>query len=82
MEEIVKVNGLFMSFGRFNILKDCNMTVHKGDIYGFVGRNGAGKTTLIRAITGLITPQKGTITLNTSKRRGDVYVGYALFHGK
>ncbi len=70
MEELVKVNGLFMSFGRFNILKDCNMTVHKGDIYGFVGRNGAGKTTLIRAITGLITPQKGTITLNTSKRRG------------
>lgn len=70
MEELVKVNGVFMSFGKFNILKDCNMTVHKGDIYGFVGRNGAGKTTLIRAITGLITPQKGTIEINATKRRG------------
>ncbi len=48
------------------------MTVHKGDIYGFVGRNGAGKTTLIRVITGLITPQSGTFNLNLSKRKGVV----------
>ncbi len=48
------------------------MTVHKGDIYGFVGRNGAGKTTLIRVITGLITPQSGTFNLNLSNRKGVV----------
>lgn len=72
MEELVKVNSVYMSFGKFNILKDVNMTVHKGDIYGFVGRNGAGKTTLIRAITGLITPQKGEIILNTSKGKKGV----------
>ncbi|MCR5308059.1 MAG: ATP-binding cassette domain-containing protein [bacterium] len=72
MEELLKVNGINMSFGQFHILKDVNMTVHKGDIYGFVGRNGAGKTTLIRVITGLITPQSGTFNLNLSKRKGVV----------
>lgn len=72
MDELLKVNNINMSFGKFHILKDVNMTVHKGDIYGFVGRNGAGKTTLIRAITGLITPQSGTYTLNVSKRLGAI----------
>ena len=70
MEEILSVKNVNMSFGRFHILKDVSMTVHKGDIYGFVGRNGAGKTTLIRAITGLITPQSGSYELNISKRLG------------
>ena len=72
MDELLIVNNINMSFGSFHILKDVNMTVHKGDIYGFVGRNGAGKTTLIRAITGLITPQSGSYTLNTSKRLGAI----------
>ena len=72
MDELLKVNNINMSFGKFHILKDVNMTVHKGDIYGFVGRNGAGKTTLIRAITGLITPQSGSYTLNVSKRLGAI----------
>ena len=72
MDELLIVNNVNMSFGSFHILKDVNMTVHKGDIYGFVGRNGAGKTTLIRAITGLITPQSGSYTLNTSKRLGAI----------
>ena len=72
MEEILSVKGVNMSFGRFHILKDVNMTVHKGDIYGFVGRNGAGKTTLIRAITGLITPQTGSCKINISKRLGAI----------
>ena len=72
MEEIVKVSGINMSFGKFHILKDVDMTVHKGDIYGFVGRNGAGKTTLIRVITGLITAQSGKYEINVSKRLGAV----------
>ena len=72
MEEILVCKDICMNFGQFKILKNLNMTVHKGDIYGFVGRNGAGKTTLIRVITGLITPQSGTYTLNVSKRRGSI----------
>ena len=72
MEEILKVEGVYKNFGPFKILKDVNMTVNKGDIYGFVGRNGAGKTTLIRVITGLITPNGGSYTLNVEKRKGAI----------
>jgi len=72
MEELLKIEGVNMSFGKFHILKNVNMTVHKGDIYGFVGRNGAGKTTLIRAITGLITPQSGTINLDIDRKKKGV----------
>ena len=72
MEELVKVNNVCMNFGQFKILKNVCMTVHKGDIYGFVGRNGAGKTTLIRVITGLITPQSGDFSINVSKKLGSI----------
>ena len=72
MEEILKVDNVCMNFGQFKILKNISMTVHKGDIYGFVGRNGAGKTTLIRVVTGLITPQSGSFNINVSKRLGAI----------
>ena len=44
-------------------LKDVNMHVSKGDIYGFVGENGSGKTTVIRLVTGLIFPSGGHVEL-------------------
>ena len=44
-------------------LKDVNMHVEKGDIYGFVGENGSGKTTVIRLVTGLIFPTEGNAAL-------------------
>ena len=44
-------------------LKDVNMNISKGDIYGFVGENGSGKTTVIRLITGLIFANEGHVEL-------------------
>ncbi len=44
-------------------LKDVNMHVSKGDIYGFVGENGSGKTTVIRLVTGLIFATNGNVEL-------------------
>ena len=44
-------------------LKDVNMHVSRGDIYGFVGENGSGKTTIIRLITGLIFATEGSLAL-------------------
>ena len=44
-------------------LKDVNIHISKGEIYGFVGENGSGKTTVIRLVTGLISPTEGGVTL-------------------
>ena len=44
-------------------LKDVNIHISKGDIYGFVGENGSGKTTVIRLVTGLISATRGGIAL-------------------
>ena len=46
-----------------DVLKGVNLEIKKGEIYGFLGPNGAGKTTTIKAITGLIKPDKGKIEI-------------------
>lgn len=60
---ILKTYGLTKTYGGFNVLDDVNMTIKKGQIYGFIGQNGAGKTTLIRIIAGLAFKSKGSIEL-------------------
>lgn len=46
------------------ILKDVNLTLESGKIYGFVGRNGSGKTMLFRALSGLMKTNEGTVSLD------------------
>lgn len=47
-----------------HILRDINLTLEKGHIYGFVGHNGSGKTMLFRAICGFIKLTSGQISIN------------------
>lgn len=44
-------------------LDDVSLTVNKGEIFGLLGPNGAGKSTLIKVITGLVVPDKGSVSL-------------------
>ncbi|MDD6155756.1 MAG: ATP-binding cassette domain-containing protein, partial [Lachnospiraceae bacterium] len=44
-------------------LKDINLDIQKGDIFGIIGMSGAGKSTLIKLISGLYRPDKGRITV-------------------
>lgn len=46
-----------------DILKDINLSLEKGKIYGFIGINGSGKTMLFRIISGLVTPTEGKVCL-------------------
>ena len=50
-------------FNQFTAVKDLDLTVYKGDVYGFLGPNGAGKSTTIRMLMGLIHPTSGTIEI-------------------
>ena len=63
METIIKLRNVSKRYGRHLVLDKVNMTINKGDIYGFVGENGSGKTTIIRLITGLIFPLEGDIEI-------------------
>ena len=55
----IQVEGLTKSFGDKVVVRDLSMTVHRGQIYGFLGPNGSGKTTTIRMLCGLLTPDSG-----------------------
>lgn len=64
MKDIVlQTNNLTKRYGNQLAVNNVNMTIRKGQIYGFIGQNGAGKTTLIRMITGLIHKTNGEIEL-------------------
>ena len=62
-ETVLKVNGLCKSYKHHKVLDNVDMSIQRGDIYGFVGKNGAGKTTLIRIISGLTDASKGSFEL-------------------
>lgn len=59
MEEIIKTVNLTKKYKNHYSVQHLNMSVGKGEIYGFLGPNGAGKTTTIRMLLGLIKPSEG-----------------------
>jgi len=61
---ILTVNGLNVSYGSFQAVKDVSFNVRKGEIFGLLGPNGAGKTSTLSAIEGLLKPQSGVINVD------------------
>lgn len=51
-------------FQEFLALKDVSLKVKAGEAWGLIGTNGSGKSTLLKAISGIMKPYKGTITVN------------------
>jgi ABC-2 type transport system ATP-binding protein len=60
---IIQTINLCKQFDKFTAVNELNLTVYKGDIYGFLGPNGAGKSTTIRMLMGLIFPSSGNIEI-------------------
>ncbi|MBE6446706.1 MAG: LPS export ABC transporter ATP-binding protein [Alphaproteobacteria bacterium] len=58
------VKNLSKSYKKRLVLKDVSLSVKTGEAVGLLGPNGAGKTTSFYCVTGLISPNKGSITLN------------------
>ena len=59
---ILSISNLHKSFGGVVATDNVNMQVSQGEIHALIGPNGAGKTTLISQLSGLLTPDSGTIT--------------------
>lgn len=65
MENLVlECKGICKAYGKKEVLKDLNLTIESGKIYGLVGRNGAGKTTLLSILTAQNPPTAGEVTIN------------------
>lgn len=61
---LLEVRELSRSFGGLRAVDNVSFDVEAGSISAVIGPNGAGKTTLINILTGFLTPDTGTITLN------------------
>lgn len=62
--DAIEIKGLTKTYGKQRGIEDINLSIKKGEVFGFVGPNGAGKSTTIRCIMELIDKNKGTIFLN------------------
>lgn len=59
----IEIKGLKKHFGKVKALKGVDISVKKGEVFGFLGPNGAGKTTTIRCLMDFITPNEGTVNI-------------------
>ena len=61
--DAIVVDHLSKAYGPRWVVKDLNLKVPSGCVYGFLGRNGAGKSTTIKMLTGMVRPDSGTVSL-------------------
>lgn len=61
---MLEIKGLTKKFKQRTVLRDINLSLKFGNIYGFIGANGSGKSVFFKTICGFLKPDKGTITVN------------------
>lgn len=71
-QELVRFEQVDLGYGRHTVLSDLNLTLHAGGNLAIVGPNGCGKTTLLKALLGILRPQRGRITRDPAVRFGYV----------
>ena len=67
--KMIEVKGITKVYGNKTAIEDISFTMEKGHIYGLLGPNGAGKSTTMNIMTGYITSDEGTVSVNDS----DIY---------
>lgn len=63
VQPVIKARGLMKRYGTVVAMNGCDFDLYPGEILGVIGDNGAGKSTLIKALSGAVTPDHGTIEL-------------------
>ena len=59
---MLKVDGIDVAYGDVQVLFDVSLDIQEGELVVVIGANGAGKTTLLKTISGVLKPQKGSIS--------------------
>lgn len=65
-EYVIKLIKRELMFQEFLAVKDVSFQVRQGEAWGLIGTNGSGKSTMLKAVSGILKPYKGTITVNGS----------------
>ena len=60
---VLRIAGVRAGYGGQSVLQDAGFTLHAGECAALLGPNGSGKTTLLRTLSGVLTPQAGTIEI-------------------
>jgi len=61
---MIELKELTKYYDRTLAVKDLNLSIAKGEIFGFIGPNGAGKTTTIRMMGGILSPSSGVVLID------------------
>ena len=61
---VLQVRNVDVSYGNLQVLFDVGFDVRKGEVLALLGTNGAGKSTILRAISGLVMPDRGVVRMN------------------
>ncbi|WP_035768848.1 ABC transporter ATP-binding protein [Butyrivibrio sp. NC2002] len=80
---LLDVQNLTVNYGVINALKGISFHVDKGEIVALIGANGAGKTTTLHTLSGLLTPESGTVKYNDTditKLPGHKIVSLGMAH--
>ena len=88
-KSILKLDKISLKYGRNNILDNLSLSLNQGQILGLLGPNGVGKTTIFNIITGLVSPDFGSIYINSEdvkkypiyKRALKYKIGFVPQHG-
>jgi ABC-2 type transport system ATP-binding protein len=78
---MLRLEGVVKRYGDFTAVAGIDLSVRRGEIFGFLGPNGAGKTTTIRMVAGVLQPTAGRILvggddLRTEAERAKLRIGY------
>src|ERR687895_1362820 len=60
---MIELRGLTKRYGTFTAVNAIDLTVPRGELFGFLGPNGAGKTTTLRMIAGILEPTAGSVRI-------------------
>lgn len=81
----IEVRNLTKNYKNFTAVDHISFNVFKGEVVGFIGANGAGKSTTIKMMTGILTPDDGSVTisgLNYKKNRREILLKMGVVFGQ